>query len=349
MRVNILAEYNQGTFVEPNNMTVKELLERWLEDYVKIYVAENTAGWYGTIAKKHLIPALGSVRLRDLNPADVQRYYRYALESGRLDSKGRVTGKPLSALTVRYHHAVLRMALSQGVKWGLIPRNVTDLVDPPKVRQSEIEFWRPEESRRFLEVAKGHRNYAFYATALGTGMRPGEVAGLKWSDVDFDAKRITVRRTLTKPGPAPKFGPPKTKAGRRAIALSPSLVSLLRRHKAIQNRERLSLGEEFEDHDLVFTQPNGRSLHTNNMQKREFTELIKEAGLPRITLHGLRHTHATELLMRGVHPKVVQERLGHARISITLDTYSHVIPNMQHDAAELIDDLLTGQEGTEKD
>lgn len=326
--VRIIEEHRRGEYVQPSNMTVKELLLRWLEDDAKLSVATLTYERYESIVKTHLIPHLGGIALKDLAAPMVQRYYRSAVESG------------LSPTTVRQHHVVFSRAIKRGMQWGLVARNVLDGLSPPKKEDAEVEFWEQDEMTRFLEAARTSPYYVLYAVALGTGMRRGELLALQWKDIDFNEQTITVRRSLVKVGPPPVFKSPKSKSGWRLLPISPQLVRLLRRQRAKVAEDKLRLGERYEDYDLVFCIDNGRPLRANNLIRRDYRSTIEKAGIRYINFHGLRHTHATDLLRRGVHPKIVSERLGHHSITITLDLYSHVTPQMQSDAALAIDDLL---------
>jgi len=346
VRIQLLAEYNQGMYVEPSKVTLAELLQRWLDDRAKVAVAESTYRRYESIVNNHLIPALGSIPLKDLTAAHIQQMYREHAEGGRLTTKGERSGEPLSPATVRQHHIVLNQALKQAVRWGLLARSPMDGVTPPKVARTEARAWTPEETNRFLAVAAQSEHFALYALALGTGMRRGELFALMWKDVDWERGTITVRRSLVQPGAHPRFKEPKTRSGWRLITLSPGLLAILHRHRTKQKEHRLFHGPNYEDHDLIFAQPNGRSLYPNNIVRREFRRLIQAAGVPMITFHDLRHTHATDLVRRGFHPKVIAARLGHSSISVTMDTYSHVMPEMQREAAEAFDDLLPDQELT---
>ena len=214
------------------------------------------------------------------------------------------------------------------------------MIDPPRRTSPEITTWNPKQVATFLAVGDEHYLAAFWRLALLTGMRRGELLGLKWEDVNLDQGTLAVRRTLSRgKGGSWELGQPKTAAGRRSIALPESCVATLRKQRSHQNTERLRLGELWEDQDFVFANRTGGPLHVNSMNL-QFKKLIKASGLPKIRFHDLRHTSATLLLGQGVHPKIVQERLGHADISMTLNRYSHVTPDMQRLAADTIDAAL---------
>jgi integrase len=264
-----------------------------------------------------------------LRPEHIQKHYTDTLKDG------------LSAGTVRYHHAVLHIALQTAVKWGLVSRNVADAVSPPPARRSEMQIWDEDDIYRFLEVVKDTPYYALFYTALFTGMRRSELLALRWQDVDFILSQIYVNRGLhhLKDG-SYIFTEPKSAKSRRTIALPPSVTLLLGECHERQKLERAKLGICLTDADLVFSTPEGKPLRPNTVTYA-WTTLAKRAGLNVIRLHDARHTHASLMLKQGIHPKIVQERLGHSSIQITLDTYSHVAPGLQQAAAESFDKLFT--------
>lgn len=327
----LLHQFNTGAFVEPTKITAGEWLTRWLDVYVTNSSKKKlrTQETYVSIVKKHLIPALGHIRLQKLQPADIQAYYN---------------NSELSPSTLEQHHAVLHQALKVAMQnERLININPAAMVaEKPRGKKNlDMQVWTDEEARRFLSEAKkrGIQCEAFYSTALETGMRKGELCGLKWEDVDLDNRLISVRRTLIKAGPDPVMGTPKTGRG-RAITVSSGLARLLARHKAEQNEQRLRLGAMYHNHGFVFAKETGDPLQMNNFGQREFTQLIEASGVKKIRFHDLRHTCATLLLAHGTNPKIVQERLGHSNISMTLDRYSHVTPTMQREAAQVMGDIL---------
>jgi integrase len=278
----------------------------------------------------HLIPTLGRVRLTDLQPQHLRALYADRLAKG------------LSATTVGHIHAVLHSALKGAERDGLVPRNVAALVSRPRVVRREMKTLSPDETRAFVQAASGDRLEAFYIVAVTTGMRLGELLALRWRDLELDASRLSVCATLQRTGQGFEFAETKTPQSRRRVALGSTAVAALRRHRAVQNAERLAAGPAWQDHDLVFANEVGGPLDGSNLQRRSFLPLLKRVALPRIRFHDLRHTAATLLLGRGVHPKVVSEMLGHSQIGVTLDLYSHVTPTMQRDATAAVDAILTG-------
>jgi integrase len=290
------------------------------------------------LSEVHIIPALGTVPLQRLTAAQLNALYADLLAKGRRDGKG-----GLSARTVAYVHATVRKALAEGVRWQLLTRNVADQATPPRQQASDtLRTWSADELRAFLAHVESDRLYGAYVLAGTTGLRRGEVLGLRWRDLDINAGRLAVTQTLISVNYEVSFSTPKTARGRRSVALDLTTIAALRTHRARLLEERLSLGlGSPKDDDLVFTAFDGKPLHPGQFSDR-FDRLVRAAGVPRINFHGLRHTHATLALQAGVHPKVVSERLGHATVSITLDTYSHAIPAMQEEAAEKVAALVFG-------
>ncbi|HVC35336.1 MAG TPA: site-specific integrase, partial [Chloroflexota bacterium] len=330
----VMRAKDTGTYVEPNKLTVREFLERWLRDYVATRIPKlSTRASYTARVRKHVIPTLGALPLTKLTPGKIQELYRVKLESG------------LSSTTVNDVHRVLHRALVYAVKLGLVARNVCDATEPPKRRRPEMATWTPAECLRFLATAQDNRYHPLFATAIYSGLRQGELLGLRWTDVDLDAGTLTVQQTLEKAGTAPRFGTPKTKKSRRTVPIPAEAVIVLRAWKAEQNQERLLRGPAYRDYGLVFTVAGGAPVSRHNLCRRDFATLTARAGVPRVRFHDLRHTSATLLLAANVNPKVVSERLGHSGIGITMDTYSHVTPTMQRDAANVLGRVLGAARG----
>lgn len=326
----VLGEVAAGTYTPPSKVTLQEFTERWLRDYAAPRLRATTYRSYERLIQNHVLPTLGLRPLSRVTAADLSRLYREKLDSG------------LSPRTVRYIHAVLHKLLDTAMKWGVVGRNVADAVEAPAPRRTEVRALGPEEARRLLEAAReeGPQVYAIIALALLTGGRRGEIFGLRWEDVDLDAGTLQVRQALVEVGGKRVMSEPKTAAGRRRVEIPPLAVDALRRHKAAQAERRLLLGPDYDDRDLVFATDFGKPLHPHNWVQRTFRRLLERAGLPHVRFHDLRHSHATLLLARGIHPRVVQERLGHANITLTLQTYSHVLPGMQREAAAKVEELL---------
>jgi len=333
-----LAKVQTGGYVSPTRETFGEYLNDWLIA-VKPSIRESTWRSYELNVRVHLIPTLGGIRLQDLTASRLNAFYGSLIENGWSRS-GNVGG--LNVRTVKYIGMILKQALSAAVKENRIPRNPADAATPPRVRQNaEMKTWTAGELRMFLDHVRDDRLSAAYHLAAMTGLRRGELLGLHWRDVDLNAGRLAVRETLLAVQDKLTWSQPKTGKSRRSVALDTETIEALRAHRRRQLEERLAWGGAYTDNDLVFARENGDPIHPNRFSEW-FDRRLASAGVPRIRLHDLRHTHASLALAAGINPKVVSERLGHATISITLDTYSHVIPAMQEDAAEKIARVVFG-------
>lgn len=336
----VLHRVGSGDYVAPITLTLGGFLrDEWLPA-IKASVRPSTFDSYRMTVEKHIAPALGGTKLQAVTPAKLNAFYADLLSKGRSDGKG-----GLSPKSVRNAHVIVRKALSDAVKWNLIPRNPAAFAEPPKLVNSgdrEMKTWTPQEARSFLELAQNDRLYAAWLLAISTGMRRGEVLGLRWSDVDLEDARLSVRQTLITVNYGIEFSTPKTNKGRRSIALDKGTVSVLRSHKKAQLEERMAIGStRYADNDLVFCKVDGQPMHPD-LFSQQFDRMVARSPLPRIRLHDLRHSYATISLKAGVHPKVVSERLGHATVAFTLDRYSHAVPGMQEDAAERVAALILG-------
>jgi integrase len=328
-RVELLAALGRGAYVEPSKRTMGPFLrEDWLPG-LRAQVRPSTWAEHRSKVEVHLVPAIGQVPLQRLTPGHLNTLYADLLERG------------LSARTVLHVHATIRRALADATRWGLVPRNVALLSSPPRPGRPELQVWTAADLRSFLAFVEDDRLYALWLLAASTGMRRGEVLGLQWPDVDLGRARVAVRRSLVTVGHQVVVSEPKTAKGRRSVALDPTTVAGLKAWRKHQTAERLAWGPAWTDSGLVFTCEDGRPLHPREAT-RAFTRHVLAAELPIIRLHDLRHTHATLALAAGVHPKIVQERLGHANIAITLDTYSHAVPALEEQAARTVADLVFG-------
>lgn len=327
-------EIATGAFVEPTKTTLSAFLDRWLVDAATLRVSAKTLERYDEIVRKHLIAALGPIRLVDLRPLHIQEYYATALRSGRLDGKG-----GLSAQTVLHHHRVLREALHQAVRWQMLARNPADAVEPPRPQRRESVVLSDDQTARLIASADGSRLWIVIVLAVALGLRRGEILALRWPDIDFDNAVVRVRRSLEQVRGGLRFKEPKSARGRRAVALPGIALEALRRHRLNQRKERLLFGASYRDQDLVCARPHGTPMDPGEVTAG-FAALVRTVDVPRIRLHDLRHGHATQLLRQGIHPKIVSERLGHSTTAITLDLYSHVAPDMQGEAARSIDRAL---------
>lgn len=266
----------------------------------------------------------------------VQRFYINQLEEGRVDGRG----KRLSAAMVRQIHRLLHSALNHAVRLQLISRNPCDAVELPKVVRGETDYWTPDEVAQFLEGIKGDRLYALFYLALSTGLRRGELMGLRWEDIDFERRCLSVKQERVRGEKGSIFKEPKTKYSVRPIALSQKTIEVLKKHKVQQAREKLVMGDSYHDFGLVFTNVDGSPLTPWYISQRYFKKLIDKTGVRRISFHGLRHTHATMLGWAGISLKTISSRLRHSSVAITGDIYSHLLAEMDYAAAEAFDAAL---------
>jgi integrase len=312
-----LVQQQQGLEFANERLTIEQFLGKWLEAKQGT-VASGTWTRYEELVRLHVNPKIGKRRLARLKPEQLQQCY------GELQA----SRSPATVLKV---HRMLHSAFKLAVRWDAMPQNTTELVIAPAVQRHEFDTFTAEQARSFLKVVQGDRLEALYVLAITTGMRQGELLGLRWQDVDPERHRLQLVRQL------------KTRQSRRAVLLPELAATALADHRDRQAAEREQQGVLWEEHGLVFPNTVGRPLSPNNLRCRSFFPLLARAGLPRIRFHDLRHSCATLLLGEGVHPKVVSDLLGHSQIGITLDLYSHVSATMQAVAAEAIGRLLGGQ------
>jgi integrase len=323
-----LHEQKRGMLATGPQQLLKTYLENWLEQAYKPTVKLNTYVQYRSVIRHHLVPAFGNIPVQKLTPEKIRAFYRQKIDEG---SKPR---------TVGLIHATLHRALEDAVKQGLVARNVAKLVSPPRIDRYDAHTLTVEQAEKLLEAARGSRLDALLILALTTGMRRGELLALRWDDIDFKQGLVSVHRTMTRVGGYGYVeGEPKTRSSRRRIVLPGVALEALRMHRIQQEQIRVNAGEKWQDKGLVFCDGYG-GFFSPDMVLRRFDKLLDEAGLPHMRFHDLRHSAATILLVAGVHPKVVQERLGHSTVAMTLDVYSHVLPSMQQEAAEKVDDLF---------
>jgi integrase len=329
----ILHSKDTGSFVPPTKLTLAPYLEKWLVDYAKPKLSTRSYERYSDILKRYIIPKLGRIPLWQLTPDQLQGLY------SEWEDKG------LSNATVRYHHAVIHNALRSAVKWGMIGRNVCDALEVPRKCRVEKQIWNEAEITQFLEFVKDNQYYQLFYLALFSGMRRSELLGLRWGDLDLLLGQIHVTRGLQQLKDSSLiFTQPKTEKSRRTIALPPSATIMLRDYR---NGRALALalkGKALIDNDLVFMRDNGKPIRPNTITYA-WKNLVKRSGLKPIHFHDCRHSHASIMLAKGVQPKIVQERLGHSSISITLDIYSHIQPGLQEAAAEKFDSLFKERVG----
>ncbi len=329
-------EKDLGVFVEPAAMPVNEYLDKWLETAARPRLRERTLVDYTDKLKRYVRPAVGEKKLCDVRPLDIQRFY------GELQERG------LSARTIRYTHAILSSAFKQAIKWHMLARNPCEAVELPRMVRREMHAFSPEEAARFQAATQEDEYGSVLIFALATGMRPEEYLALKWSDLDLEKGAATVQRTLVfRKGGGWYFGEPKTSRSRRTVPFPASVLRSLVEHRRRQMEARLKAGAHYQNSDLVFATGEGTPINLRNLTQRHFQPALLRAGLPlKFRLYDLRHSCATLLMIVGENPKVVSERLGHASIVLTLDTYSHVLPSMQQAATEKLEGILFKSNGT---
>ena len=318
---------------EPVGPTVGEFLVEWLVASEPTR-RPTTSVSYERCVRDHVIPHLGQVRLRDLAPEHVRSWQAVLLRTPRRFRDG-----PLSTTTVRYCHRLLRRALQDALRWELVDRNVCDAVVAPRRADTEMSVWSPPDVRRFLAFVADDRLVAMWRLFLVTGMRRGEVAGLRWIDVDSRGRPVVGAAHVVLVYSAAQVSEPKTKRSRRVIALDAGTVAALREHQTRQGAEREYAQDVWVESGYVFVREDGTPMDPDRISHL-FRVTVDAAGLPKIRLHDLRHTAASLALAMGIHPKVVSERLGHSSVAITLDIYSHLTPGLQEDAAERLGEIL---------
>jgi integrase len=282
---------------------------------------------YETVIRVHIVPLLGPIPVQKLTAAMLEKFYSDKLAAG------------CHPRTLRLCHLHLGQALRQAMSLGLVSRNVTEVVTPPRVPPSEMQTWDGDQARRFLAVAHKSAYGPIWIAALATGMRRGELLGLRWRDVDFERGVLRVRQTIGVLHGAPDVKRPKTRSSIRDIPVQVEVLEMLREHKRAQDEQRRTLGAAWQDHDLVFAAANGNPIHPDNL-KRDYNRLVKAAGVPRIRIHDLRHSHVTLAIEAGANIKAVSQRVGHSNVSITLGTYAHVLPSQHAEVADKVGAIL---------
>jgi len=328
----LIAAISGGTYVDPSGQTVAQFLERWLT-YMATQLSPCSHERYTEIVRRNLVPALGAVMLTRLRSAQIAVAYTTALASGRRDGKG-----GLSASTVLYMHRILKQALAQAVAWHELARNEAATVKPPKVQRKQMKVLDSDGIADVIEEGRDTALFIPILLGLTTGMRRGEVAALRWRHVDLDRKQISVEESAEQTKIGVRYKAPKGGKG-RMVALLASVVEELHAHRIKQAEALLNIGIRLSDDSFVVAQPDGSPYQPRSLT-HAFEVFLAKHSLPRIRLHDLRHTHATAMLKSKIHPKIVQERLGHSTIAITLDIYSHVLEGMQEDAAQIVDAAL---------
>ncbi|NQT71839.1 MAG: site-specific integrase [Chloroflexi bacterium] len=324
----LLTDLDKGLPIDAPKMTLGAFLDTWLIDYAEIRTVPRTVDGYRGTVERYLKPNLGNILLSKLTQHHVQRLYSDMRENG------------LSARTILHTHKLLSQALKHAVKWGLLIRNICEAVDPPRPRRKEMKALDTDDVQVFLEAIKDSPYGHLFFVMLYTGLRRGEVLGVRWCDVDINKETLSVNQSVVRlHNKGLMITEPKTPYSRRLISLSPSVVALLRGLRVSQMDQMEGDGIEWEEQRLIFANDDGEPLSPDTVT-HAFAKIIKRTGLPHVRLHDLRHTHATLMLKQGVHPKIVSERLGHSSVSITMDTYSHVLPGMQTEAAIAFEEAI---------
>ncbi len=335
-RAKLVTELNTGSYVVPGRTTLADWIrDSWLP-ITEPRVKPTTFHSYKRNLEHHVIPVLGAKPLQQLTPPMLNSLY-----SGlAIGAKSR---KPLSAKTISYIHSTLHKVLADAVDAGLLGKNVAAGAKPPRPARratSGINAWDPEELGAFLAYVRGTRLEAIWRLSAMTGMRRGEILGLRWCDLDLDRSRLSVRQALVSVGYEVVHSTPKSHSA-RVVDLDQETVEQLRAHRARQEAERAEWGTDYQDQDLVVAKENGKPIHPHTFSQ-SFERLIEKHNLRRIRLHDLRHTHATLALKAGVPVKVISERLGHESPAFTLKQYAHVIPGMQAEAAAQVAAMIDG-------
>jgi len=322
----LLSSLDKGVFTPLGKLTVADLLNQFLQGYVKAKCSQKTQDGYRMTIERHLIPALGHILLKHLTPQAIQAYYGQACEK-------------LSARTVHKHHRLLKQSLKYAVRQGYLGRNPCELVDSPAWKAKPMRTLTPEELKNLLEVASTSRFYCVFYMAVASGLRQAELLGLRWRDIDLDVQSISVCQVLYKHQGICEFKEPKTEHSQRCVRMTKNLVDYLNEYRGERESLSLHLGRLLKPDDLVFANAEGDPLDPSVLS-HSFAKIAKQAGLKNVRFHDLRHTFASLMLLRGAKPKVISEALGHASVAFTMDTYSHIIEGMQSEAMALLDEVL---------
>ncbi|MBK8903068.1 MAG: site-specific integrase [Anaerolineaceae bacterium] len=313
------SQIKKGIVVKDTNEAVRDYMARFLEEVVAHTVKPATYTSYSFWIKTHIVPSIGHLKLKNLQPHHLQHLYSQKLDEG------------LSKRSVQYMHAIIRRALNQAVKQGILIRNPTNAVTAPKPQKKTFATLTVDQVRQFLKEVEGHRWYPIYVIAVMMGLRKGEILGLRWQDINFDNNTISVENVVLEINGKIHLGSPKTKKSKRTVAMPEYVANVLKKY-------RKDVGAI---NGLIFQTSSGKPVSPRNLS-RHYYQARESANIPKVRFHDLRHTAATLLLKENVHPKIVQEMLGHSSITLTLDTYSHVIPGIQKKAADKMDYLFNG-------
>ena len=321
-------EIDRGLDYQAGRITLGEFLNQWLETIQPVLRA-TTIHQYQIIAAKHIIPRIGKVKLKDLRLDGIEKYYAELIQDG------------VGIRTIRVVHNILHKSLEKAVRYGMIMRNPSHGADQPRYKTGEMQVLDENQAAEFLIVARDSPYRALYHLALTTGMRQGELFGLKWTDLQWHSGNLHIQRQVQNiPGKGSSFVEPKTRAGKRTIKLGEGTLQVLREHREQQCLRREIAGCRWKENDLIFPSSVGTPGDPSNLRV-DFLKVLANAGLPQMRFHDLRHTAASLLLNHNVPVIVVSKMLGHSKPSITLDVYGHLYHESQHEAARVMDDLIT--------
>ena len=335
-----ITDQNRGAFIRPSRVTVRTfLVDEWLPAKIAT-LKPSTAATYAQYLRTYAVPYIGDLELSKVDGGVLNALYGQLLSDGRTGASGRTGG--LAPKTVRNLHGMLHRAFADAVRWRRLTVNPCLSADQPRKNSAELGLWSAEQMRHYLDSVRDDRLHGAWCLLLTTGLRRGELLGLRWSDLDMAVGRATVRHTVTMVASQPESGTPKSVAGGRTISIDPATLSALRALRKLQAAERLLLGAAWlGDSDFVMTEPDGSAIHPQVLSRR-FKAQAKSAGLPIIRFHDVRHSYATAALAAGVPVKVLSQRLGHADIGVTLRIYAHVMPGDDEAAAALAANAIFG-------
>jgi integrase len=325
---------NKGNLIDRSKLTLAAFLDQW-ETWAATQVSAKTLERYKELVAHHVRPHLGSVPIQKLKTINFAELY------GRLQ-RAKPEGAGLAPRTVGHVHRVVRRALGQAVKWGSIGSNPVSAAEPPRVQRAEIEILAPDQIKVVLDALRGRPLYPVAVIALATGMRRGEIVALRWGDIDLDAGKVRVERSLEQTNAGLAFKSPKTTAGRRSVAIPPSIVAELRDHWRRQQEQRLALGlGKAGPDDLAFARPDATPWPPDSLTA-DWARTVRMLKLPKVTLHALRHTHVSQLLSAGLDVVTVSRRIGHSNPTVTLGVYAHLFGNTDDRASAAVETALAG-------
>lgn len=334
--IDMISEINNSTYSEPTEKTFGEYMTEWLAHKEK-RVTNGTYNHYKTYAVNHIIPGIGHIKMKDLRPRHLQDFYDALLDNTKLSRR-----------SIHHIGRIISNCLNSAVKMHEIQTNVASVVGAVTVPKTEQMYWDVDEVNKFIESSRDHIHFIAFYLAIFTGMRQGEILGLKWDCVDFDNKTIYVKRSIKRVDNSGELRDLKNNSSYRSITMSDNLINELKQHKKLQNEHKMKFRKDYDDQDFVVATKTGTFVLPTNIA-RAFRLIRNKLDVKQIRFHDLRHTHASLLLKQNVHPKIVQERLGHSSIETTLDTYSHMLPNMQESVAHKLDEMFNEKDENNSD